>query len=917
MSERVVKVRLSAAVEGYKQAMKDAADATRKTGDEAESAADKVKQYKDAFNAVGAASVAMGSLLAVGFGAAVKSSMDFDAAMSNVQAATHESSENMDALRQAALDASESTVFSATEAANAIEELSKAGLSTADILGGGLTGALDLAAAGGLEVADAAGIGATALQQFNLEGSEMAHVADLLAAGAGKAMGDVTDLASALNQSALVAKQTGLSIEETTAGLAAFAASGLLGSDAGTSFKTMLQSLNPTSTAAAAAMEKYNLEAYDAQGNFVGLSEYAGQLKEGLSGLTVEQQNATLKTIFGADAVRAATVLYQQGSEGIDEWTKSVDDQGYAAETAALRLDNLKGDLEALGGAFETALIDTGSSANDTLRTMAQALTGLVGLYNDLPAPVQASVMAVGGATAAIALSGGAALLAVPKYLELKNTVQNAGMSMKGISLTAGAAGLALGGLFLIVGELAAEHQRAQAKAQSYASTLADGTQKITDSTRELIAENLTLKQNGFLWVEGSSAADAAKDLGISLDVVRKAIEGDADAIDTLNSKTQEAIDAYDFWDQKSIQLQSSAQYLRGEVEKETGALDQAAEAARDKAQATNESSESADTAAQAYTAEADAISDLNTKLTDLIMKINDANGVAVDAITANANYLSALDGLGSQADELGVSLDENTVSGSANAAAMGDLAEKARAAAEAQFEQDLATMSADDAAKKWNSTLADQKQAFIDSAVAAGYNSTQVKALADRIFQMPGKKEIDMLVQTAQAQSAIDRFVTLNNGRRVKVFVDAETGNQSFKVGSKTVAAFAGGGRVVGPGTSTSDDVYAALSNGEHVLTASEVQAAGGHGAIEEWRSALASGGGRNYAHPTEGTWVTVAGGGAGASYPAPAPISLEGLSISGTLEIGGDGLARIVDGRIKQYDDAASMWTRGGVRP
>ncbi|WP_315638520.1 phage tail tape measure protein, partial [Microbacterium paraoxydans] len=356
MAERAVKVRLSAVVADYEKSMRDAANATATVGTEAE----KLAQKKQAFQQLGATGLTMGALLTAGLAAATKASMDFDAQMSNVQAATHETAANMGLLRQAALDAGESTVFSATESAQAIEELAKAGVSTKDILGGGLAGALDLAAAGGLDVATAAGIAATSLQQFNLEGSDMAHVADLLAAGAGKAMGDVSDLSQALNQSALVAKQTGLSIEETTAGLAAFASAGLLGSDAGTSFKTMLQALNPTSAQAATLMEKYNLQAYDAQGNFVGLSEYAGRLKEGLSGLSTEQQNATLKTIFGADAVRAATVLYQQGAEGIEKWTDEVNDQGYAASTAAMRLDNLKGDVEALGGAFETALIDTG-----------------------------------------------------------------------------------------------------------------------------------------------------------------------------------------------------------------------------------------------------------------------------------------------------------------------------------------------------------------------------------------------------------------------------------------------------------------------------------------------------------------------------------------------------------------------------
>lgn len=835
MSDRVVKVTLKAVVSDYEKGMRAAAQATHDAGTEAE----KLAQQKQAFQQLGATGLTMGAILSAGLALATKASMDFDAQMSNVQAATHETAANMDLLRQAALDAGESTVYSATEAAQAIEELSKAGVSTADILSGGLSGALDLAAAGGIGVADAAGIAATALKQFNLEGSDMAHVADLLAAGAGKAMGDVTDLSQALNQSALIAKQTGLSIEETTAGLSAFAAAGLLGSDAGTSFKTLLQSLTPTSSAAAQAMEKYNLEAYDAQGNFVGLSEYAGKLKEGLSGLSVEQQNATLKTIFGADAVRAATVLYQQGSEGIDEWTEAVDDQGYAASTAAMRLDNLKGDVEALGGAFETALIDTGSTANDTLRTMVQAITGLIGVYNDLPAPVQGTVMALGGAAAAVALTGGAAFLAVPKWLEFKATVEASTWTMKGIGFAAGGAAAVLGGLFLVVGELAASHQRAEQKAQSYADTLADGTHEITDATRELIATSLTADQS-FLWISQGSLADNAETLGLSISTVTDAISGNVGALEEVQTALQKGIDeGYKPSKEANLELYDAAVLLQAGIEGEIGALDKATDKARQSEEATKGSADAAGTAAEAYQAEADTINDLNSQLTDLINQINEANGVAVDAITANADYQSALDGLAAQAEKLGLSLDESTVSGSANAAAMGDLSDKARAAAEAQFQQDLATMSADDAAKKYAATLASQRQAFIDSAVAAGYNAGEVKVLADRIFQMPPKKTIDMLVETAQAQNQIDKFITLNNGKRVKVFVDTE-GTQSFKVGSKTVSGMSSGGPVRGRGPKGKDSELRMLAPGEHVIPADEVDAAGGHSAVEEWRAML-----------------------------------------------------------------------------
>ncbi|WP_091226810.1 phage tail tape measure protein [Microbacterium sp. 3J1] len=908
MADRVVKVTLKAVVSDYERSMRDAANATATVGTEAE----KLAQKKQAFQQLGAASLTMGAVLSAGLVLASKAAMDFDAQMSNVQAATHETAANMDLLRQAALDAGESTVFSATEAAQAIEELSKAGVSTADILSGGLTGALDLAAAGGVGVAEAAGIAATALKQFNLNGSDMAHVADLLAAGAGKAMGDVTDLSQALNQSALVAKQTGLSIEETTAGLSAFAAAGLLGSDAGTSFKTLLQSLTPTSSAAAEAMEKYNLQAYDAQGNFVGLSEYAGKLKEGLSGLSVEQQNATLKTIFGADAVRAATVLYQQGAEGIDAWTEAVDDQGYAAETARVRLDNLKGDIEALGGAFETALIDTGSTANDTLRAMVQALTGLVGIYNDLPAPVQASVMALGGAAAAVALTGGAAFLAVPKWLEFKATVEASTWTMKGIGFAAGGAAAVLGGLFLVVGELAASHQRAEQKAQSYADTLAEGTHEITDATREMIATSLTADQS-FLWISQGSLADNAETLGLSISTVTDAISGNVDALEEVQGAIKKGIDeGYKPSKDANLDLYDAAVLLQSGIEGEVGALDKATEKARQSAEATKGSAEATQTATEAYQAEADTVSNLNSQLTDLINRINGANDVAVNAITANADYLSALDGLGAQAEKLGLSLDETSVSGSANAAAMGELASKARDASQAQFEQDLTTMSADEAAKKWNGTLAAQRQAFIDSATAAGYNAGEVKALADRIFQMPSEKEVDILVETAAAQSQIDKFITLNNGKRVKVFVDAE-GGQSFRVGGTTVSpGMAAGGPVIGRGAKGVDSELRMLAPGEHVVTAPEVDAAGGHSAVEAWRAQLLTPTAPEPVYVRTGDVWNYGGGQAGSQ-----PISLDGLAITGTLEIGGDGLARIVDGRINQYDESRAMVSRGGSRP
>lgn len=316
--------------------------------------------------------------IAVGVGKLATSFVGFGTAMSGVSAATMATAGDLDRLRQAALEAGQGTQYSATEAAQGITELAKAGVSTADIMGGGLAGALSLAAAGGLEVAAAAEISATALKIFGLEGSQMTHVADLLAAGAGKAQGSVNDMSMALNQSALVAKNTGLSVEATTGALALFASNGLLGSDAGTSFKTMLTNLNPRSKEAAALMDDLGLRAYDASGQFVGLATYAQNLRQSLMGMSAEQRNATLQTIFGTDAIRAATILYDAGANGVNEWARKVNDSGYAAEQAARLTDNLAGDLERLKGALENAFIAGGGKADASLRKLVQQLTEMV-----------------------------------------------------------------------------------------------------------------------------------------------------------------------------------------------------------------------------------------------------------------------------------------------------------------------------------------------------------------------------------------------------------------------------------------------------------------------------------------------------------------------------------------------------------
>lgn len=378
----------------------------------------------------GAASAAM----AAGLALSVRAAMDFESAMSEVEAVSGSTGTQLDALRRQALDLGADTAFSATQVANAQAELLKAGVSTADVMGGALKGALDLAAAAQIDVANAAEITSNVLNAFGLSGREASHVADVLAAAANKSAADVSDMGLAFKQTGAAATLTGMDLEETAASLSIFANAGVKGSDAGTSLKTMLLRLNPTTAEAREEMEKYGLSFVDANGEFVSLSEVAGQLERRLGGLSEAQRVATLQTIFGSDAIRAATLLYQSGAAGVTEWEGKVDDAGYAASVARIRMDNLRGDLEKLGGAIDTVLIETGSEANGVLRGTVTAATDVVNAFGSMPAAVSTASVGLGGFVT-VGLAGVAALGAfIPAARNVKTSLDSMGGSWSSVA---------------------------------------------------------------------------------------------------------------------------------------------------------------------------------------------------------------------------------------------------------------------------------------------------------------------------------------------------------------------------------------------------------------------------------------------------------------------------------------------------
>jgi TP901 family phage tail tape measure protein len=781
---------------------------------EAAAFADKQRQASEK---LGKALTVAGAATAAVVGLTVAKYTQFDQAMSQVRAATMASIDDQKRLSEAALKAGADTAYSAEEAAQAEEELAKAGLSVSSIVGGSLNGALALAAAGQLQVARSAEIMATSLTQFKLPAEQASHVADVLAAGAGKAQGGVEDMALALSYVGPVAAGLKISLEETAGAIAYMASQGILGEKAGTSLRGVIMSLTAPSKIAMETMGQYGIRIFDAQGNMKSLAAVSQILQDRLGGLTEAERSAALGRIFGNEQITAARILYQGGAKEIEEWTKAVDDSGYAAEQAAMRQDNLAGDIEKLGGAFDTALIRTGSGANDVLRDMVQVLTGLVDWYGELPAPIQGTALMLGTATAAIALFSGAALILRVKFVELRTEMSRLNMSMKGTAFAAGATGIALTGVLTIIGLLASAHAEAQARAEGYTAALEQGE----GAAEKFIADQLAMK-DAFLWMDRGSAIDNAKKLGISVEEVTAAVTGSSKEFEEFKQRVQDAYEERG----SGVEFGIAAQQVREKVEQLRIAQQDSAKAAKEAKDAqkalggaTGDSGDAAKSAAEAYLEEAEAVEELQKQLNDLVDKIMEANGENQDAISSNAKWRAAMKGIREEVEDqkkaykdahgslsgFKLSLDQSTAAGSANAAMLADAAASAQKYADDQYEVDKASMSAEDATNKYIRTLSRQREAFEKAAVKAGFNKDEVKALADQVFALPDEKQMKILVDTASAADAIERFTDRYGNLRGRITYSA-----GVAAGGMLVQADGGHVKFFGAGNERHEPQYA-----------------------------------------------------------------------------------------------------------
>nr|WP_047937721.1 phage tail tape measure protein [Enterococcus faecium] len=430
MEQFSVEALLKATDSGFVKTFKDAQDAVKTFEEKSNSMTTAVGKV---MQGTGAAMTKYITTPLIGVGvAAAKVGGDFEEQMSRVKAISGATGDTFEQMKQQAIDLGAKTAFSAKESAAGMENLASAGFSAQEIMKA-MPGLLDLAAVSGGDVALASENTATALRGFGLEASEAGHVADVFARAAADTNAEVGDMGEALKYVAPVANSMGISLEETAAAIGIMSDAGIKGSQAGTTLRGALSRLARPTKAMQDTMDNLGVSFYDADGKMKPLKTQVELLKKAFEGLTPEQQQNALVTLYGQESLSGMMALIDKGPDSLGKLTKSLKDSDGAADDMARTMqDNMNSSIEQMFGAFESAAIVIQKILAPSIKKVADAISGLVEKFVSAPESTQKLVVAIG----AIAIAIGPVLYALGMLVKAFQTMKvGLGVLGNGISL--------------------------------------------------------------------------------------------------------------------------------------------------------------------------------------------------------------------------------------------------------------------------------------------------------------------------------------------------------------------------------------------------------------------------------------------------------------------------------------------------
>lgn len=438
----------------------------------------------------------------------IKVGNEFQAQMSRVQAIAGATGGELDKMKAQAIELGAKTAFSAKEAAQGMENLASAGFQVNEIMDA-MPGVLDLAAVSGGDVAASSEAMASSLRAFGLEAGQAGHVADVFARAAADTNAETVDMAEAMKYVAPVAHSMGLSLEETAASIGIMADAGIKGSQAGTTLRGALSRIAKPTKAMVKSMDQLGVSFYDANGKMIPLREQIAQLKTATAGLTQEERNRHLVTLYGQNSLSGMLALLDAGPEKLDKMTNAlINSDGAAREMAETMQDNLASKIEQMGGAFESAAIVIQQILEPALTKVVGGITKLIEAFLNMSPVGQKMVVIFAGMVAAL---GPLLLIAgtvITTMVKLRIAIQFLGPAFMG---TIGTIALVVAAFYALVAVFMIAYTKSE-KFRNFIDSLAPAIKKGLGVAVEWTAEKLKV-----LWEWLQKAAEKVKEFGSAI----------------------------------------------------------------------------------------------------------------------------------------------------------------------------------------------------------------------------------------------------------------------------------------------------------------------------------------------------------------------------------------------------------------
>lgn len=401
--------------------------------------------------------------------AAVTTAASFESSMSQVQATmgitkdsmstvNGESVNTMNALSNLAKEMGSKTAFSASECAEALNYLALAGYNTQEMTDT-LPTVLNLAAAGGLDLASASDMVTDAMSALGLGVSDAETMVDQMSKTASTTNTSVAQLGEGILTIGATAKSVKGGTAELNTALGILANNGIKGAEGGTHLRNIILSLQNPTDKAADAMKTLGVDVYDSQGNMRSMNDILGDLNKSMDGMTSEEKANIISTIFNKTDLSSVNALLANTGDTWDDLQQSITNSGGAAQQMAdTQLDNLQGQLTILKSALEGLAISFGELLMPAIKSIVTAVQGFVDKLNSMDEGTKKVIVTIALIVAAI----GPVLIVIGKVISAVGTIMTIVPKIAGVINTVKTAFMALNTtmlanpIFLIIAAIAA-----------------------------------------------------------------------------------------------------------------------------------------------------------------------------------------------------------------------------------------------------------------------------------------------------------------------------------------------------------------------------------------------------------------------------------------------------------------------------